>query len=124
MSKLKDYDENVILNTPIDDLVGHIIASNTFQFPELRESETWIEENEVTRDVPMPRYDIVSDTIGSVRRLNFHTVIFHVPFDGDGNLFLVAPSTRSLPGPAAVVNSQELIVTIGTAQKTREAIRR
>jgi hypothetical protein len=123
MSDLKGYDDNAMLSRSEDDLVAELLVANNLEFPNMRDSETWVEETELTREVRPLGYDVYSDGMGSYVR-KFHTIIFHIPFTGDGNLFSVAPSSRSIPGPAAVVGRQELLFSIETAHKTEEIIRR
>ena len=99
MDRLKAQNENVILSTPTDDLVAELVATCALQVPELRDSDTWVEEKEVTRDVPIRGFDIHTDRHRGSHTVTSHVVSFHIPFDGDGNLFTIEPSNRTIPGP-------------------------
>jgi hypothetical protein len=123
MERLKALNENAILSTPTDDLVAGLLAAHTLHIPELRDSETWVDETEVTREVPIRAYDIYSDRHDGTRRITAHIISFHVSFDGDGSLFKIEPSSRTIPGPAADINGQELVIRIATNQKTKEQVR-
>ena len=123
MSQLKAHNEEVILRRPTEDLVTELLAKHSLRFPELRETDTWVEESEVVTEVPVRGYDFENDRHGGTRTFTSHIVSFHVPFDGDGSLFNVQPSRRSLPGPAAELNGQELIIQIATDQKSDAQVR-
>jgi hypothetical protein len=123
MDHLKRQNENAILNTPTDDLVAGLVAAYTPHVPELRESETWVDEKEATSEVPIRGYDIYMDRSRGTRTVLSHLVSFHVPFDGDGSLFNIEPSSRTIPGPAADVLGQELIIKVVTDRKTQEQVR-
>lgn len=123
MDELKARNEDVILSRPTEDLVAELLAAHTLHFPELREADTWVEESEVVTQVPLRGYDIGMDRYGGTRTVTSHIVSFHVPFDGDGTLFNVQPSRRSLPGPAAELKGQELIIQLTTDQKREAQVR-
>ena len=123
MDRLKAQNENVMLSTPMDDLVAELVAACALQVPELRDSETWVEEKEMSRDVPLRGYDIHMDRHRGSRTVTSHVVSFHVPFDGDANLFTIQPSNRTIPGPAADVMGQELIIKITTDRKTSDQVK-
>jgi hypothetical protein len=123
MAQLKANDENTILQTPVDDLVGDLVAAYALDFPTLRDENTWVSDNEVTTEVPLRDYDIYMDQYGGRRTITSHLVHFYVPFDGDKNLFKLAPSNRTWPGPGASIRGQELVITIATNNKTDEQLR-
>jgi hypothetical protein len=123
MAELKAQNENIILSAPTDDLVARVLATHTFHIPELRDSETWVDEKEVTNEVPIGDYDFFTDRRGGTRTVTSHIVSFHVPFDGDWNLFKIEPSNRTIPGPAAAIKGQELIIKIATDRKTPEHVK-
>lgn len=123
MDQLKTLSENALLSTTTDDLVSTLLTKHTLHFPELREGDTWLDEKEVTREVPWRGFDMFDGMDGGARQVTFHQVTFHLPFDGDGNLFKFSPSRRSIPGPEAVVEHQELVITIGTGGKTPGQVR-
>ncbi len=123
MDELKAQNEDTILSTPTDDLVAGLLAVHALHIPTLRDSDTWLDENEVTRQVQIREYDFYADQHGGTRTVTSHIVRFHVPFEGDGGLFKVEPSNRTIPGPAADVNGQELIIYIATNQMTHEQVR-
>ncbi len=122
MRQLEVLDENTILNTPTEDLVAGALSACAVDFPTLREGEIWQEDNEVLRDMPYRGYDFYTDQHGGTRTVTSHVITVHVPFDGDESLFNVEPTRRSIPGPAADINGQELIITITTDQKTEQQL--
>jgi hypothetical protein len=123
MTKMKANGEDAILQTPTDDIIAELLAEHAFRIPELRESETWVEDNEVTREVANRGYDFYADQFGGRQTVTTHVASFHVPFNGDGSLFSISPSTRSLPGPSAEVRGQELIIKLVTDQRTGAQVR-
>jgi hypothetical protein len=123
MDELKGKNEDALLTTPIDDLLTELINSFTLYVPQLRDSDTWVDEKEVNKTVRFNDYDFYTDQRGGRRTIISHTVIFHVPFEGDGSLFKITPSARSLPGPEADIKSQELVISIATDQKTSDQVR-
>jgi hypothetical protein len=123
MNQLKTRSENEILNTPTDDLVADLLSAYTLHIPVLRVSEAWVDEREETTDVQVQGYDIYMDRQGGTRSVTSHIVSFHVPFEGDGKFFNIEPSSRSIPGPAADIHGQDLIITVVTDRKTQEQIR-
>jgi hypothetical protein len=123
LAELKAQNENAILSTPTDDLINNALTRYAVRIPQLREAETWVDEKEVTREVRSRGYDFYSDSYCGTRTVTAHIVNFHVPFDGDGGLFKISPSQRSIPGPAADVEHQELVITIATDQRTNEQVR-
>jgi hypothetical protein len=123
MGQLRAQDENTILQTPTDDLIVDLLAAYALDFPELHDEDTWVDEKEVTHEVLVRGYDIYTDQHDGMRTATSHLVYFHVPFDGDKNLFRFEPSNRSLPGPEANISGQELIITIATDNRTDEQVR-
>jgi len=123
LDQLKTLDENTILIRSTEDLVAELISNYTIHIPELHENETWVEEYEVRREVRNWGYDIYSDREGGSRTVTSHIVSFHVPFDGDGSLFTVWPSRRTIPTPAAEMAGQELIIRVSTDDKTDAQVR-
>ena len=124
MERLRAQSEDAILGTTTDDLIAEVLAAHTPDIPELYDSDTSLEEREVTRTVPLRGYDYFSDQYGGTRTVTSHIVSFHVPFDGDGGLFDIAPSNRSIPGPAAAgCSGKELVIKIATNGKTQEQVR-
>jgi hypothetical protein len=123
MTELESRNEDTILGRPTEDLIKEVLAAYTPQFPQLRESDIWLEEYETTTEVPIRGYYINTDRRGGTETVRSHVVAFHVPFDGDGTLFGVEPSSRSIPGPAAEINGQELIIRLGTHNKTEVQVR-
>ncbi|WP_131117968.1 hypothetical protein [Lichenihabitans psoromatis] len=122
MAALKGYDENKILSMPADDLVAENCQKHRLYIPVLNTQETWIEEKEITQIVNHAGYDIYEDRFGS-RESVVHIVIFHLPFSGDGSLFKIGPSSRSVPGPQANVGNQELSIALATLDKSHDQIR-
>ena len=123
LNKLRTTDENTILQTPTDDLVSNLLTEHAVHIPELREVDTWVDEKEVSHQVQTYGYDPFTDHNGGTRTITEHHVYFHVPFDGDRQLFAFSPSSRSIPGPEAEVGANELIITVSTDQKTEIQVR-
>jgi hypothetical protein len=123
MEHLKKKSENAILDTPRDDFVAGVLADYTIRIPELRDSETWVDEEEVTNEVPVRGYNVFTDQHGGTHTVTSHIVSFHVPFDGEGNLFNIEPSSGIVERPAADLKGQELIIKVVTNHKTQEQVR-
>jgi hypothetical protein len=122
-NELKTLGENSILATPTDDLVAANLSAHSVQIPELRDSETELEDGEVTSQEPNRGYDFSTDTYGGTGTVKRHLVSFHVPFEGDGSLFTIKPSSGSVPGPNADVRGQELIINFLITGKTESQVR-
>lgn len=123
MDNLKTYSEDQILQTPTDDIVAELLTAHALQVPELRESETWVEDREDRNEVTVRDYDFYTDNRGGTRTITSHIAVFHVPFDGDGNLFNISPSSGSIPGPSAEIGGQELVIKVVTDQRAHEQVR-
>lgn len=120
---LKAMQEGVVLGRSTDDLVAEIGNSHTPVVPELQDEDTWIEENEITREVQRQGYDFYEDRFGGTQTVTSHVVSFHVPFTGDSTLFNVQPSQSTMPGPVADVKGRELVIAVATDRKTQEQVK-
>jgi hypothetical protein len=123
LKEVDGYEENIVLSTPTDDLIQSLKAKYAFHFPEIRETDTYIEEKEIKREQQSMDYDFYNDSRAGYRTVTQNFVIFHVPFSGDASLFSVAPSHRSMPGPAADISNSELLITVATDGQSQEQIK-
>lgn len=124
MADLKSTNENIILGKSVDDLVSELLNKYALNVPELNEDGTWVDEKEVNIEVPVQEIDFVyAGRRGGTRTVTSHVVSFHVPFEGDGTLFQISPSSRTIPGPAADIDRQEIVISVSTNQKTHEQVK-
>ena len=121
MKALIALNENEILSRSTDDLVDEHLASYDLRFPIIREDEAWIEDREVTYQLPGRVHTrfVEYDHIHTGRA---HEIRFHVPFDGDPMLFKVQPSRRRIPGPRGQLLKEEVMITVTSDNKTREQV--
>ncbi|QAY97046.1 hypothetical protein CWB41_15960 [Methylovirgula ligni] len=98
----------------MEDLIAALRDKYSPDFPKMRSEEVWIEEDEKTHEA-RNGFDYGFDR--GTRKITTHYVKFHVPFAGDGSIFHIQPSNRTLPGPSALVNGQELVITVATTNK-------
>ena len=123
LEKLKKFDENTILSVPKEDLVNQLMAAHEIHIPELQTDDAWIEEQELSREVERRGYDIFSDQAFGRHIVKTHIVTFHLPFSGDGDVFNIAPSSRSIPGPSATVKMQELLIVVPTNGRNADQVK-
>jgi len=106
-----------------DDLADYFIGEFTVQVPVLRtgEDDITVFQREANVDVGGDR------SRGFDRREVFYIsgtdVVYHIPFDGDANLFKCVPSTRTYNPPVGVVHGHELVITITRTDHDAEAIK-
>ncbi|MGE8131696.1 hypothetical protein ACQKQD_32590 [Methylobacterium sp. NPDC080182] len=123
MAKLKGFDENKILAIPTDDLVAEVCEAHRLDIPVLHVEDIWVDEREIKQTIARQDYDTFYRRSHGPSEIVVHVVIFHLPFSGDGGLFRIEPSTRSLPGPQAAIDKQELLITIATRGKEQDRIK-
>jgi len=122
IAEVDSYDENTILSISVDDLVQRLVEKYSFIFPEIREADIYVEEKEERFQQRTMAYDIFNDSGAGLREATRNVVVFHVPFVGTPEMFDIAPSTRSVPGPAADMDRTELFIKILTDGKSGEQI--
>lgn len=124
LAEAKSYQEDTILGRSTDDLVAELVAKYTLQFPTLQVENVWVDDQEVKQAISSRAYSIFDDTrAGTTRTETHHVVTFHVPFEGDGNLYNCGPSTRSVPGPVGKVEGQEIVFDIVSNKLTPEQLK-
>jgi hypothetical protein len=122
LAEVDSYDENTILSVPVDDLMQRLIEKYSFIFPELKEEDIYVEEREERFQQAIMSFDIYNDGGARFRETTRNVVVFHVPFVGAPEMFDIAPSARSVPGPAADMDRTELFIKILTDGKSSEQI--
>ncbi len=106
--------EDHLLHADVEEWVNAIVALRGMETPTL--GEPWMDEAE---DI---RIDLSRTASGIFARAPFHSssgpsvagyrIVVHIPFDGDGAVFLLSPSTYTTSQPIAQVGNRELIHVI------------
>ena len=122
--QVKRHSDDAILTTSDDDLIEDALARATFRIPTIVDEQIYAEETEVDRVVESRSYDVFNDLGPGVRRsIKQHLVVFHVPFEGNGEYFKIQPSQSMHPGPRGIVARDELIVPLPTTNRTSDQLK-
>ena len=111
-----------LLETPTKDLCDLLRAELEIQVPVLLEADTYVEPGEAHVDVigslvPGSHYG------GTHRPLSAHLVEVAIPFEGDGQLFKLRPSTFGTTRPQGEVREQELRMSFDTEHHGSQAVK-
>jgi hypothetical protein len=108
---------DVLLNTPIDDLVSQIVEKHRLDVPVLLRAQAHLEE---------PRESTVTrDDYGRQIRQTVTVLTLRVPFTGDGGMFWVRPNTFDSAPPRANLDHNELVLRIsGAGMKGEDVTKR
>ena len=105
-------DGNRLLNTSVDDLCTYLIGKYSIDdVPTLRPEEIVVDQRE-------SQIDVSRDPMRAVRDRSRPTYVpgteieYSIPFDGDGNVFEVQPTRRTLSPPRGYVADGELRIYI------------
>jgi hypothetical protein len=107
MLRIDRIDADEFLKASPEDLVDELVNDFLVDIPELHtgQDDISVHQREVQRDLPTRHRTF---DIGPIHATGTE-FIFHVPFDGDANLFRCTASTRSYSPPQATVGEGELI---------------
>lgn len=114
-----DYlDSNRILNSPFEELITYFKDKYYIDPVVLYEDKIYIDQNEskinVSNDFDRDFINIGPHYVTGIK------VDFFVPFNGDRNLFLCQPSTRSINPPRADIKENELVISIQKTNPDKE----
>lgn len=105
-------DGNKLLNTSVDDWCDYLEQEYVIHVPVIKDSEITVDQNEAKIDVSHdPRRFIPS---GQSFYVTGTKIIYHVPFDGDEDMFRFRPSTYNFNPPRAIVANGELRLTFAS----------
>ena len=121
MEEVHGYDEDTILGKSIDDLVDALVEKYKLEIPVLHIADTYIDQDEQRREERFS--DDYGWGRGGTRTVIESVITFHVPITGDAGLFSCSPSSRTIPGPCALVGIGELQIAVKADGATQEAIR-
>ena len=102
-----NMNDDVLLNTPTDDLISQIVAQYSIDVPVLDRNAAWIDSSEGQVAVSdywargvAPGYSV----LGTIIQL-------YVPYSGDGSVFEIQPSTFTSGPPRARVMQSEILTS-------------
>jgi hypothetical protein len=102
---IQQMNADVLLNTPIDDVITQVVDKYGFDVPVLHRDRAHLEEPREVR-LTIQDYGRTIHPMGTVIELV-------VPFTGDGNLFLITPSRfNHAPPRGNVYNNNTMVLTI------------
>jgi hypothetical protein len=104
-AKINEIEPNRLLNSSVEDLVTYFAESFKLDTPRLRRDEAVVDQREDRVQI----YDVFAERPIEVTGTVVELV---VPFDGDGEIFGVRPSTWSSMTPRAHVGAMELTIQV------------
>lgn len=107
-----DFADNVILNTPADDLVDSVLSHYRLDVPALDRDGAHVEHQAANVEV----YDRFSRGDGPILVPGF-VVELSVPFSGDNKLFFVQPTTYDSAPPRAIIADNNTVVLRHSARE-------
>jgi hypothetical protein len=110
---------NQLLNTSIDDLCNYLEDRYRLDVPELQENGITVDQEDTKVDLAQYSGYVVR---GASTYVPATAITFYVPFSGDGDLFVVRPSTYSLNLPRGEVTPAALILCYTTTNHNAEDI--
>ena len=115
LGEIQNFPENQVLNTSIDDLCEYLVKKYSIDVPVLDQAGIYVD----SQDTKLDRINIFGDRfVASGTRID---VI--IPFTGDPEAFAIRPTTASLNPPRAVVNAQELMMSITGVDLNADQVR-
>lgn len=108
--EIERYDQNRLLNTSPDDLANYFVSKCEVQAIELKKDSIYVTEAESKIDVSRDP-DRAWTCPTQPFYLNGTNVTFHVPFEGDADLFRMQPSSFTFNPPLGTIADNELLIT-------------
>lgn len=122
MEQISSMDPDEFLRTSPEDLAAYLVEEFTVLVPALRDDDISVTQAEAQVDVSRDRSRVIYD-----RNRPFYLtgteIAFHVPFEGDGNLFRCVPSSRSTMQPSGVISDGELVLRYTRLDHDSDALR-
>jgi hypothetical protein len=101
---IQQMNPDVLLNTPVDDIVAQVVSQYGFDVPELHRDQAHLEEPREIR-LTIQDYGRTIHPMGTILKLV-------VPFTGDVGLFSVTPSQFNYSPPSADIGNNILVLTV------------
>ncbi len=123
-AELKRLKDDEILNQSDESLIEDAIARCSFKVPTLRIEEIYTDETEIECVINEHGRYIYSNFGSNSRQIiKKHVVVFHIPFDGNYKYFQIGPSSRTLPGPKAILEAHELMLPMLTSDRSGDQLK-
>lgn len=120
--EVQAFDGTRLLNTSVDDLCAYFVAKYTVT-PIVLSDQVTVDQRDVQVDVSQHPLRDIRD-----RSRPFHIagtrVVFHIPFEGDSDLFRAQPSTQTGWMPHGTVEGRELLLSYERTDHDGSALRR
>jgi len=110
LKEIRDLDPKKILSVNSDDLCDYIESKHTLIPITLKGDEITVSHDEVDVDVSLDFNRAIRDRSRPAYVKGTKTS-FHVPFEGDPDLFFCCPSSFNFSPPRAIVGKSELVFT-------------
>lgn len=118
-AELEQYQADAVLTANMDELCDYFVAKFKIDVPNLREDEIEASQQDQQYDARRDRNGVIFDSSRPVW-IPFTQLTFHVPYDGERDLFYVRASSFTMNPPRAIVMPTELEFSYTTAD-TNEA---
>lgn len=107
VAEIDGYDANRLLNTSVDELTEYFADRFRVEVPRLLEEQITADGDEVDVDVSRDFDRAIIDR-GRPVHVKGLEITYHIPYEGDGNIFGFRPSSYSMSPPQAVVSDGHL----------------
>ena len=120
-AELDEYQPNAVLTANVDDLCDYFVEKYKIEVPHLREDDIEASQRDEQYDARRDPNRVIFDDSRPVW-IPGTTFTFHVPYDGERELFYVRANTFTVNPPRAIVGPTELQFAYSTADPN-EAVR-
>lgn len=121
-AEIDGIEPNRLLNTSIEDLVSYFEEKYRHEIPQLLEDKITMDQGETKIDVSGDPDRYFSNP-GRPFYIDGTKFTFFVPFTGEGDLFHFQSSMITMNPPRAIVQDQELIITISLTKHDVQTIK-
>ncbi len=120
MADLDGMDGDRLLNTSVEDLSEYFQKKYRVDVPVLRVNDIVADQSETEIDVS---HDPGRDILRRPHKITGTAIEVTVPFDGEGEVFRIKPTTYTLNPPRAEVRDGELVLRVQGISLTAEEVR-
>lgn len=107
LEKIEQIDKNRILNTNPDELADYFTTEFILEPPMLNETGIQVSQEDIKMDISNDYSRVIIDR-GAPYFVNGTRFTYHIPFNGDANLFQYQATTRTMNPPLGKVVHSEL----------------
>lgn len=122
-SEIESQDEKYILNIDPQEFKKYLIKKYQLTAPTLKEADIYVDKSEEEVDVSQDRGRVVFDRNRPVY-VKGMKVFYHIPFDGNPELFKYQTSTSSFNPPRANIRNNEIVVEVIELDHNTDSVKR